>query len=54
MIVGSLCGQEMLLNFVKKEAVKRGYCKLNDVMIVTTGVHEGIEGATNLLKIIRV
>ena len=52
LLVGSLVGAESLLEKVKKEALARGYARKGDFVIVTTGVHEGLEGSTNLLKIL--
>ncbi len=54
MLVGSLIGAESLLDTVKKEAVERGFVKKGDFLIITTGVNEGLEGSTNLLKILQV
>jgi pyruvate kinase len=52
MLVGSLIGAESLLDTVKKEATEKGLVKKGDFVIVTTGVNEGLEGSTNLLKIL--
>lgn len=53
-LVGSLIGAESLLDTVKKEAINRGLIVKGDLVVVTTGVNEGLEGSTNLLKVIRV
>ena len=53
-MVGSLIGAESLLDKVKREAQKRGLIQEGDMIIVTTGVNEGLEGSTNLLKVIKV
>ncbi len=37
---------------VKNEAIRRGLIKTGDYVVVTTGVNEGLEGSTNLLKIL--
>jgi pyruvate kinase len=52
MLVGSLIGAESLLDTVKKEATEKGLVKKGDFVVVTTGVNEGLEGSTNLLKIL--
>jgi pyruvate kinase len=52
--VGSLIGAESLLDKVKLEATKRGLIKKEDYIVVTTGINEGLEGSTNLLKILQV
>ena len=52
MLVGSLIGAESLLDTVKKEAIEKGLVKKDDFVVVTTGVNEGLEGSTNLLKIL--
>ena len=52
MLVGSLIGAESLLDTVKKEATAKGLVKKGDFVVVTTGVNEGLEGSTNLLKIL--
>ncbi len=52
LLVGSLIGAESLLDTVKKEAIQRDLCKKGDYVIVTTGVNEGLDGSTNLLKVI--
>lgn len=54
LLVGSLIGAESLLDKVKKEATKRGLVKKGDYIVVTTGINEGLEGSTNLLKILQV
>lgn len=52
LLVGSLIGSESLLEKVKKDAIQRELVKKGDVVVVTTGVNEGLEGSTNLLKIV--
>ena len=54
LLVGSLIGADSLLDKVKKEATKRGLVKKGDFIVVTTGINEGLEGSTNLLKILQV
>lgn len=54
LLVGSLIGAESLLDKVKKEAMNRGLVKKGDFVVVTTGVNEGLEGSTNLLKILQI
>lgn len=54
LLVGSLIGAESLLDTVKKEAISKGLVRKGDVVVVTTGVNEGLEGSTNLLKILQV
>ena len=54
LLVGSLIGAESLLETVKKDALKRGLVNKGDSVIITTGVNEGLEGSTNLLKIIKI
>lgn len=54
LLVGSLIGADSLLDKVKKEAITRGLVKKGDHIVVTTGVNEGLEGSTNLLKILQV
>lgn len=54
LLVGSLIGAESLLDKVKMEAIKRGLVNPGDHVVVTTGVNEGLEGSTNLLKILQV
>ena len=51
-MVGSLIGAESLLEKVISEAKARGLVRKNDFVIVTTGVNEGLEGSTNLLKVL--
>jgi pyruvate kinase len=53
-LVGSLIGAESLLETVKKESLRKGLVNKGDIVIVTTGVNEGLEGSTNLLKIIKI
>ena len=53
-MVGSLIGAESLMDKVKMEAIKRGLVKHGDYIVVTTGINEGLEGSTNLLKILQV
>ena len=53
-LVGSLIGAESLMDKVKMEAIKRGLVKHGDYIVVTTGINEGLEGSTNLLKILQV
>ncbi len=53
-MVGSLIGAESLLEKVMSEAKLRGYVRKGDTIIVTTGVNEGLEGSTNLLKVLQV
>jgi hypothetical protein len=52
LLVGSLIGAESLLEKVISEAKARGLVRKNDFVIVTTGVNEGLEGSTNLLKVL--
>ena len=52
MLVGSLIGAESLLDTIKKEAIERGLVNKKDFVVITTGVNEGLEGSTNLLKIL--
>jgi pyruvate kinase len=54
LLVGSLIGAESLLETVKKDALKRGFVNKGDIVIVTTGINEGLEGSTNLLKILKI
>ncbi len=54
LLVGSLIGADSLLDKVKKEAIFRGLVKKGDFVVVTTGINEGLEGSTNLLKILQV
>lgn len=54
LLVGSLIGAESLLEKVMSEAKLRGYVRKGDTIIVTTGVNEGLEGSTNLLKVLQV
>ena len=54
LLVGSLIGADSLLDKVEKEAMYRGLIKKGDFVVVTTGVNEGLEGSTNLLKILQV
>jgi pyruvate kinase len=54
LLVGSLIGAESLLETVKKDALRRGLVNKGDFVIVTTGINEGLEGSTNLLKILKV
>jgi pyruvate kinase len=54
LLVGSLIGAESLLETVKKDALKRGFVNKGDCVIVTTGINEGLEGSTNLLKILKI
>ncbi len=51
-MVGSLIGAESLLEKVMSEAKQRGFVRKGDTVIVTTGVNEGLEGSTNLLKVL--
>jgi pyruvate kinase len=53
-LVGSLIGAESLLDTVKKEALARGLVRKGDWVIVSTGVNEGLEGSTNLIKVLKV
>jgi pyruvate kinase len=52
LLVGSLIGAESLLDKVMSEAKERGLIAKGDFVIVTTGVNEGLEGNTNLLKVL--
>lgn len=54
MLVGSLIGADSLLDTVKKEAIAKCLVKNGDFVVVTTGINEGLEGSTNLLKILQV
>jgi pyruvate kinase len=54
LLVGSLIGAESLLEKVMTEAKNRGLVVKGDHVIVTTGVNEGLEGSTNLLKVLKV
>jgi len=54
LLVGSLIGAESLLDKVMREAKARGLVSKGDFVIVTTGVNEGLEGSTNLLKVLQV
>ncbi len=54
LLVGSLIGSESLLEKVRFEALARGLISKGDYVIVTTGVNEGLEGSTNLLKILQI
>jgi len=54
MLVGSLIRAESLIGKVKQECMERGLLKKGDFVIVTTGVDEGLEGSTNLLKVLQV
>lgn len=54
LLVGSLIGAESLLEKVMTEAKLRGFVRKGDTIIVTTGVNEGLEGSTNLLKVLQV
>mmetsp|Transcript_20377 Transcript_20377/g.19353 ORF Transcript_20377/g.19353 Transcript_20377/m.19353 type:complete len:88 (-) Transcript_20377:39-302(-) len=54
MLVGSLIGAESLLDTVKKEAIQRSLIKKGDHIVITTGINEGLDGTTNLLKILQV
>jgi pyruvate kinase len=51
-LVGSLIGADSLLETVQKSAISKGLLKKGDFVIVTTGVNEGLEESTNLLKIL--
>ena len=52
LLVGSLIGADSLLEKVMSEAKGRGLVRKGDTVIVTTGVNEGLEGSTNLLKVL--
>jgi pyruvate kinase len=52
LLVGSLIGAESLLEKVIQEAKGRGLVQKDDYVVVTTGVNEGLEGSTNLLKVL--
>lgn len=54
LLVGSLIGAESLLEKVISEAKLKGLIVKGDTIIVTTGVNEGLEGSTNLLKVLQV
>lgn len=54
MLVGSLIGADSLLDKVISEAKARGLITKDDFIVVTTGVNEGLEGSTNLLKVLQV
>ena len=54
LLVGSLIGAESLLEKVMSEAKLKGLVCKGDTIIVTTGVNEGLEGSTNLLKVLQV
>jgi hypothetical protein len=54
LLVGSLIGADSLLEKVMSEAKGRGLVRKGDTVIVTTGVNEGLEGSTNLLKVLQV
>ena len=54
LLVGSLIGAESFLEKVMSEVKLRGYVRKSDTIIVTTGVNEGLEGSTNLLKVLQV
>jgi pyruvate kinase len=54
LLVGSLIGAESLLDSVKQKAIDKCLVKKNDFVVVTTGINEGLEGSTNLLKIIQI
>ena len=54
LLVGSLIGAESLLDKVMSEAKQRGLVVKGDYVVVTTGVNEGLEGSTNLLKVLKV
>lgn len=54
LLVGSLIGAESLLDKVMSEAKARGLVVKGDFVVITTGVNEGLEGSTNLLKVLQV
>ena len=54
LLVGSLIGAESLLEKVMGEGKTRGLITKGDFVVVTTGVNEGLEGSTNLLKVLQV
>ena len=54
MLVGSLLGADSLMQKVKDEVIARQLVKKGDFIIVVRGVRPGVEGGTNLLKIVQV
>jgi len=54
LLVGSMSGTASLIHRAIMAAEKIGLCKVNDLVIITSGQHEGVSNQTNDLKVIQV
>jgi pyruvate kinase len=54
LLVSTMSGSASLIHRAILAAENLGMCKLGDLVVVTSGTHEGVSGATNDLKVIQV
>jgi len=54
LLVGSMSGTASLTHRAILAAENIGFCKIGDIIVITSGTREGVSGATNDLKVIQV
>lgn len=54
MVVGSMVGTESLIQRSLRRAVDAGLCKEGDLVVLVSGMREGVTGATNILRVIQI
>lgn len=51
-VVGSMVGTESLIARVLKRCAKAGLCQKGDLIVLVSGMREGVSGSTNILKVL--
>lgn len=52
-VVGSMVGTESLIARVLTRCTKGGLCKKGDLVVLVSGMREGVSGGTNILRVIK-
>nr|AIT70046.1 pyruvate kinase [Campylaephora kondoi] len=52
-VVGSMVGTESLIARVLNRCTKAGLCKKGDLVVLVSGMREGVSGGTNILRVIK-
>lgn len=52
-VVGSMVGTESLIARVLNRCTKAGLCKKGDLIVLVSGMREGVSGGTNILRVIQ-
>lgn len=53
LVVGSFVGTESLIARVLNRSTSAGFCKKGDLIVLVSGMREGVSGGTNILRVIR-